>query len=179
LHRALEGTRVVLGRVRPKDLDGPTPCASWDVRGLINHFVGTTRWWAATIAGDGVADLDYAAGDYVAAYEESIRIAVTAFGADGAMDRTIQLPFGEFPGAVLLSLGTMEQFMPGWDLPRATGQSTDLDPGLAAGLLSQARLAIPDAYSGPDGLALFGAAREAPAMAGPADQLAAFLGRIV
>ena len=73
----------------------------------------------------------------------------------------------------------MEQFTHGWDLARATGQPTDLDPGLAAGLLSQARLAIPDAYRGPDGQALFGPAREAPAGAGPADQLAAFLGRAV
>jgi uncharacterized protein (TIGR03086 family) len=111
LHRALQGTLAVLTRVRPKDLDGPTPCASWDVRALVNHFVGTARWWAATIAGNSdVADADYAAGDFVAAYEESIRIAVAAFGADGALARTIRLPFGEFPGTVLLSLATMEQF---------------------------------------------------------------------
>jgi len=115
----------------------------------------------------------------VAAYQESIQIAVAAFSADGAMDRTIQLPFGEFPGTVLLSLATMEQFTHGWDLARATGQSTDLDPSLAAGLLSQARLAIPDAFRGPDGQALFGTARDAPAGTGPADQLAAFLGRAV
>jgi uncharacterized protein (TIGR03086 family) len=180
LHRALQGTMAVLTRVRPEDLDGPTPCASWDVRALVNHFVGTTRWWATTIAGDGgVADADYAAGDFVAAYAESIRIAVAAFGADGALDRTIRLPFGEFPGTVLLSLATMEQFTHGWDLARAIGQPTDLDPGLATGLLSQARLAIADAYRGPDGQALFGSARQAPAGAGPADHLAAFLGRVV
>jgi uncharacterized protein (TIGR03086 family) len=180
LHRALQGTLAILTRVRPHDLDGPTPCASWDVRALVNHFVGTARWWAATISGDGgAADADYAAGDFVAAYEESIRIAVTAFGADGALAKTVRLPFGEFPGPVLLSLATMEQFTHGWDLARAIGRSADLDPGLAAGLLSQARLAITDAYRGPDGQALFGPVREAPAGAGPADQLAAFLGRAV
>jgi uncharacterized protein (TIGR03086 family) len=180
LHQALQGTLAVLTRVRPEDLDTPTPCTSWDVRALVNHFVGTARWWAATISGDGdVADADYAAGDFVAAYEESIRIAVAAFGADGALDRTIRLPFGEFPGPVLLNLATMEQFTHGWDLARAIGRPVDLDPGLAAGLLGQARLAISDAYRGPDGQALFGPAREAPAGAGPADQLAAFLGRVV
>jgi uncharacterized protein (TIGR03086 family) len=180
LHRALEGTLAVLTRVRAKDLEGPTPCASWDVRALVNHFVGSARWWAATIAGDsGVADADFASEHFVAAYEESIRVAVAAFGADGALDRTIRLPFGEFPGTVLLSLATMEQFTHGWDLARATGQPTDLDPALAAELLSQARLAISDAYRGPDGQALFGPARKAPAGAGPADQLAAFLGRVV
>jgi uncharacterized protein (TIGR03086 family) len=180
LDQALESTLAILRKVQPEDLHAPTPCASWDVRALVNHFVGTTRWWAATIAGDDdVADVDYAAGDIVAAYEESIRIAVAAFGADGALERTVRLPFGVFPGAVLLNLATMEQFIHGWDLARATGQPTDLDPVLAAALLDQARLVIPDAFRGPDGQALFGPAREAPAGAGPADQLAAFLGRVV
>jgi uncharacterized protein (TIGR03086 family) len=180
LDQALQGTLTVLTMVRPEDLDRPTPCASWDVRALVNHFVGTARWWAASISGDGgVTEADYAAGDFVKAYEESIRIAVTAFGTDGALARTIQLPFGDFPGTVLLSLATMEQFTHGWDLARAIGRPADLDPGLAAELLSTARLAVADAFRGPDGQALFGPVREAPAGAGPADQLAAFLGRVV
>lgn len=53
------------------------------------------------------------------------------------------------------------------------------DPGLAAELLTQARLAITDAYRSPDGQPLFGPAREIPAGAGSADRLAAFLGRVV
>jgi uncharacterized protein (TIGR03086 family) len=180
LDQALQSTLIILTKVQPKDLNAPTPCASWNVRALVNHFVGTARWWAAVIAGDGDdADADYAAGNWVAAYEESIRVAVAALGADGAMDRTVRLPFGEFPGAVLRNLAMMEQFTHGWDLARAIGQPTDLDSELAAGLLSRARLAIVDAYRGPDGHALFGPAREAPAGAGAADQLAAFLGRAV
>jgi uncharacterized protein (TIGR03086 family) len=180
LDRALAGTLAILAQVRPEHLDRPTPCASWDVRALVNHFVGSARWWAATISEDGgVTEADYAAGDVVAAYEQSIRSAATAFGADGALAKTIQLPFGEFPGAVLLNLATMEQFTHGWDLARAIGLPADLDPGLAAGLLRSARLAISDAFRGPDGQALFGPAREAPAGTGPAGQLAAFLGRVV
>jgi uncharacterized protein (TIGR03086 family) len=180
LDRALAGTLVILTKVGPEDLVRPTPCASWDVRELVNHFVGSARWWAATISEDGdVTEEDYAAGDFVAAYEESIRTAVTAFGVDGALAKTVHLPFGDFPGAVLLNLATMEQFTHGWDLARAIGLPSDLDPELAAGLLSQARLAISDAFRGPEGEALFGPAREAPAGAVPADQLAAFLGRTV
>lgn len=108
-----------------------------------------------------------------------IRIAVTAFGADGALAKTTRLPFGEIPGTVLRDLATMEQFTHGWDLARATGRPADLDPGPTAGLLSQARLAITDAYRGPNGQALFEPACKAPAGARPADQLAAFLGRAV
>ncbi len=115
----------------------------------------------------------------MAAYEEGIRIAVIAFGADGALSKTIRLPFGELPGTPLRDLATMEQFTHGWDLARATGRLADLDPGSAAGLLSQARFAVAAAYRGLDGQAVSGSAREVPAGAGPAGQLAAFLGRVV
>ena len=180
LNRALVSTQAILAKVQPGDLDAPTPCASWDVRALINHFVGTARWWAVTVTGEGGApDADYAAGDFAAAYQESIRIATAAFETDGVLEKTVRLPFGEFSGAALLSLAAMEQFTHGWDLARALGRHADLDPGLAAGLLSQARLAITGAFRGPDGTGLFGSAQEAPAGAGPADQLAAFLGRRV
>jgi uncharacterized protein (TIGR03086 family) len=180
LNQAMHSTLAVLTKIQPDDLGAPTPCASWDVRALVNHFVGTARWWAATIAGGGeVADADYAAGDYVAAYEESIAIAVEAFAAEGALARTVRLPFGEFPGTVLLGLAAMEQFTHGWDLARAIGYPANLDPALATGLLGQARLAVSDAFRGPDGQALFGPVVAVPDSAEPADQLAGFLGRSV
>jgi uncharacterized protein (TIGR03086 family) len=180
LNQAMQSTLAVLTKVRSDDLDAPTPCASWDVRDLVNHFVGTARWWAAMIAGDdGGADADYAAGDFVAAYCDSIATAVSAFAAEGALERTVRLPFGEFPGTVVLGMAALDQFAHGWDLARAIGQPTDLDPVLAAGLLSQARLAITDELRGPDGQAPFGPAVPVPDGAGPADQLACFLGRSV
>jgi uncharacterized protein (TIGR03086 family) len=180
LEQALQSTLAILAKVQPADLEAPTPCASWNVRALINHFVGTARWWAGVLTGEpDVTDADYAGGDFVAAYEESIRIALVAFEADGALERTIRLPFGEFPGAVVQGMAALDQFTHGWDLARAIGYPTDLDPGLAALLLGQARMAITDAYRGPDGDAPFGPVAQAPAGAGPADQLAAFLGRPV
>ena len=180
LDRALRSTLPILAKVEPGQLDAPTPCASWNVGALISHFIGTTRWWASVVTGDAaVTDADYAAGDYIAVYKESIPVTVAAFEADGVLGKTFQLPFGEFPGAVVLGMAATEQFTHGWDLARAIGYQADLDPGLATELLSQARLVITDAYRGPDGQAPFGPAAQAPAGAGPADQLAAFLGRPV
>ena len=180
LDRAMQSTLAILTKVQPADLDAPTPCASWNVRALINHFVGTARWWAGVLVGEAdITDADYAGGDFVAAYEESIRIALAAFEADGALSRMVRLPFGEFPGAVVRGMAALDQFTHGWDLARALGYPTDLDPGLATQLLGQARIAITDAYRRPDGEAPFGSVVQAPAGAGPADQLAAFLGRPV
>ena len=180
LNRSFESTRAILAKVQPGDLDAATPCASWDVSALVNHFVGTARWWAAIVTGAGAAaDVDYAAGDFVSAYEESIGIATSAFEAEGVLEQTFRLDLGEFSGAALLGLAATEQFTHGWDLARAIGHHTDLDPELAAVMLTQAKLAITDAFRGPDGAALFAPATQAPAGASPADELAAFLGRRV
>ena len=180
LNRSFLSTHAILAKVQPGDLDAATPCASWDVSALINHFVGTARWWAGIVTGAGAgAGLDYAAGDFVSAYEESIEIATSAFEAEGVLEQTFRLDLGDFSGGALLGLAATEQFTHGWDLARAIGHHTDLDSELAAGLLAGARFAVSDAYRGPDGVALFGAATQAPAGAGPADRLAAFLGRRV
>ncbi|HEX4017000.1 MAG TPA: TIGR03086 family metal-binding protein [Frankiaceae bacterium] len=189
LARAANSTMEVLKRVRAEQMAAPTPCASWDVHALINHFVGSARFWAALFEGKDDApapdsasedypSADYAAGDFVAAYEESIRIACAAFTADGALERTVRLGPDELPGAVVLGFATTDQFTHGWDLARAIGQpADDLDPELAERLLAQARMAVTDSYRGVDGVAVFGPERPAPAEASPADRLAAFLGR--
>ena len=180
LAQAFATTRGVLADVKPEQYGAPTPCASWNVRDLVNHIVGGSHWFAATVEGGTAApptEVDWSAGDVLASYDEGIAASLAAFGAPGALDKTVTLPFGEFPGAFYMGLATSDQFTHGWDLARATGQSTDLSPELASALLDQVKLAVPDQFRGPDGQAPFGVALEAPASATAADRLAAFLGR--
>lgn len=183
LSSAFDSTMSVLRKVEPHDLVKPTPCASWNVRDLINHIVSAGRWWAAMVSGDASLEApeaeDYTAGDFVVAYEESIRVTLGAFGAEGATERMVTAPFGEFPGAVLATFAATDQFTHGWDLARALGQDTDLAPDLAVALLGLTEVTITDAMRGPDTEALFGPKREAPDGACAADRLAAYLGREV
>jgi uncharacterized protein (TIGR03086 family) len=180
LSRAMASTRAVLAKVSPDQWDAATPCASWDVRALISHFVGSARWGASAVVGAGheSGDEDFTAG-FLAAYDEAIERALAAFGSAGVLEKNIVLAFGEFSGADLMGMVVRDQFTHGWDLARAIGCDTDLDPGLADELLAQARGEILDAYRGSEGAALFGPVVEAPAGACPADRLAAFLGRTV
>ena len=108
---------------------------------------------------------------------DQIRQAIEAFGRTGALEKMITLPFGTLPGAAYLGIATTDAFTHGWDLARATGQSTDLDPALAAQLLEGSRAFIQPAFRGDDGKAPFGAEQPAPPNATNADALAAFLGR--
>jgi uncharacterized protein (TIGR03086 family) len=179
LEEAIAVTRGVLAGVTPDQLGDPTPCESWDVAALINHIVGAHHFFLAGLTGKPpAASGDFAAGDYLAAYDEVSAKVLAAFGADGVMERMITMPFGEMPGAAVMGLATNDTFQHGWDLARATGQSTDLAPELAASLLAQAKATIPPAFRGPEG-APFGAEQAAPDGASAADQLAAFLGRSV
>jgi uncharacterized protein (TIGR03086 family) len=181
LDRTAESMKDLLRAVRAEQMTAPTPCASWDVHALINHLIGSPRWWVAVLDGKEEEPApDYAAGDYLAAYEETIKIAVAAFTAEGAMERVVRTEMGEFTGATMLGYVTSDQFTHAWDLARALGRPVaDPDPELAEILLGQARIAVTDAYRGPDGVGVFGPERPAPAGAGPADRLAAFLGRSV
>ena len=89
------------------------------------------------------------------------------------------MPFGEMPAGAVMGLAMNDTFTHGWDLAKATGQSTDIAPQLAAQILEQARASIHDAFRGEDGAAPFGVEQDCPEGASAADQLAAFLGRDV
>ena len=181
LQQAIESAKSVLANVTPDQLLLPTPCASWTVSGLINHMVGAHHFFAAGIAGrpPAAGSDDYSAGDFVAAYNEAADSDLTGFSADGVMQKMFKLPFGEMPGAAFAGLAATDTFAHAWDLAKATGQSTDLAPELAAGLLAAAKASIPESFRGPEGRAPFGPATTAPAGCTAADEFAAFLGRSV
>lgn len=182
LAAAFAATRAVLANVTADQYDKKTPCASWDVRALINHIVGGSHWFAATArAGEppaeGAEPPDFTAGDPLAAFDEGIAASMAAFGEPDVPTKTVKLPFGQMPGAAFMRIAATDTFTHGWDLARATGQDSDLDPELAAQLLADARPMMRDAFRGPDPTSTFGPAVDVPESAPPADQLAGFLGR--
>lgn len=185
LEKAFASTGVVLSGVTRSQLDESTPCSSWKVRELVNHIVGGTMYFASVAATGNPpegsspegASPDFAAGDdYVAVFNKGAAQAVEAFSAEGAMERTMHMPFGDLPGSVFINIAAIDTFTHGWDLARATGQPSNLDPALASEMLGVARSFLPDEMRGPEP-APFGPRVEPPAGASPADQLAAFLGR--
>lgn len=178
--QAVASARTVLANVQAEDMSNETPCAAWNVNELVNHLVGTQHFFLAGLQGTAPSDeeIDYAAGDFLAAYDEVSAVAVEAFAVEGVMQRTFKLPFGEMPGVALAGLAATDTFQHGWDLAKATGQSTDLDSALAGSLLEASKMMIQDGFRGPEG-APFGAEQECADDACNADQLAAFLGRTV
>jgi uncharacterized protein (TIGR03086 family) len=179
LESAVKSTRAVLSGVSDEQLKNQTPCTEWKVSELINHIVGVPFFFGSTVAGDEIGEApDFASGDFLASFDEGSALCVKAFQADGVLDRELALPFGTFPGSAVMGIATTDTFVHGWDLARATGQPTDLDPALAGELLEAARQAIPDTFRNEAGNP-FGFEKAAPPGASAADRLAAFLGREV
>ena len=180
LEQAIATTRTVLTGVSKEQLAESTPCAQWKVSELINHIVGGQYFFAGAARGEAPTpgETDFSATDFVAAYDEGAQQAIAAFQADGVMEKTLTLPWGQMPGSAFMGIASIDTLAHGWDLAKATGQDTDLAPELSAGLLQGAKAAISPAFRSEDG-AVFGPEQSAPAGASNADQLAAFLGRKV
>ncbi len=178
-HQAIEATRSVLAQVQPEQLNQASPCADWNVGELINHLIDAQRVFAAWVGGhEATTDTDWAAGDFVAAFNDESAAAVTAFEADGVMGQEFDLGFAKMPGAGIMGMACTDTFVHAWDVAKATGQSTDLNPQLATMLLDQSRQSIQDAFRNEEGNP-FGLEQPVPEGAVDADQLAAFLGRAV
>jgi uncharacterized protein (TIGR03086 family) len=178
LEQAIASTRGVLANVSKAQLQDSTPCAAWQVSDVINHIVGGQYFFASAARGESPpeGETDFAAGDFVAVFDEASAGCLEAFRADGVMEQMLTLPWGQMPGAAFAGLAATDTFTHGWDLAKATGQDTNLAPELAAQLLVGAKQAISPAFRSEEG-AVFGLEQTAPAGASNADQLAAFLGR--
>lgn len=173
--RAQDVFASVLANVRSDQLGAPTPCSEWTVGDLIEHVVsGNERvgQWAGgheppPARPDGLAE----------AHRAAASAAQEVFAGPAAMTTMFELPFGQVPGGVFIGMRSTDVLVHAWDLAAATGQPTDLDPALAAQLLSAARGRVQPDFRGPG--KPFGAEQPCPPGRPPADQLAAFLGRKV
>jgi uncharacterized protein (TIGR03086 family) len=182
LPRACGSTGAILAAIQRSDLDQPTPCASWKVRDVVNHILGGAAYFAELAEAGAVADRadeepDLTAGDFSGTFRREASRLAAAYSAPGVLDQELEMPIGAMPGSVCAWIAASDIFTHGWDLAKATGQPTDLEPELAALLLARITQTLPDSMRGPEGEAPFGPEVKIAGSAPPADQLAAFLGR--
>jgi uncharacterized protein (TIGR03086 family) len=170
--RAQDAFADVLAGVRPDQLDEATPCADWTVRAVIDHLVGGN--WRVAAQSEAPPDC---VEDLVAAHAASAAAAHATFSAPDGLTRTYDVRIGPIPGAFFISLRTTDAIVHAWDIAKATGRSTDLDPDVAAAMLEMSRQRITAALRG-EGRP-FGDEQPCPEDRPVADQLAAFLGRRV
>lgn len=172
--------RKVLAAVTSDQLDAPTPCASFNVAQLVDHTIGTQHMVVDALQGKPFNPdaPEVAPSEQAATFDRAAADAVAELHRDGALQQEVTLPFGTFSGEKLMGLGVLDTFQHAWDLARATGQDTDLAPGLAEALWAPAVDHMAHVPRG-DEPAPYGPEQPVPADAPAADRLAGFLGRAV
>ena len=115
-----------------------TPCEDWDVRALVHHLVYEDVWTGPLFEGQTIEQVgdrfegDILGDDPKAAYMRAAREATDAVGADGAMQRTVHLSFGDYTGDEYAMQLTADHLIHAWDLARAIGADERLDPELVS-----------------------------------------------
>lgn len=169
----------LIAAVRPDQLDQPTPCSEYDVRGLLEHVSALPAKVTTVTEGGNPRDLptqvDIDPATVADDYRRASREALDAWADDSLLTASVTAPWGPAPGGITVGGFVMETVAHGWDIAVATGQDPEADAGLAATSQAIADQALGGAPRGP-GLP-FGEQVDPPADAGPTTRLAAFLGR--
>jgi uncharacterized protein (TIGR03086 family) len=168
---------LIASGITPDQLDAPTPCAEFTVRGVLGHVIGGATQFAAAFRGEpqpevpsGVAD----GPDVVERAGNALGGLTAAIRLPGALDGNVLGPFGEMPGDAFARFVVLDGLVHGWDLATATHQSYEPSDALVAAVDAFARQAImPEMRDGQT----FAAATEASDGATPIERLAAYTGR--
>jgi uncharacterized protein (TIGR03086 family) len=170
----------VVDGISAVQIEAPTPCARFTVRGVLEHMIGGVTAFAPAFrgdepsAGDPTDGLD---GDALKArWTLSMADLVDAVHSPGADDRMIASPMGEVPGGAFARFVVFDGLVHGWDLAMATGQAYAPSDELVDEVAAFARQALaPEMRDGDT----FAAETELPGQASPLERLVAFSGRQV
>jgi uncharacterized protein (TIGR03086 family) len=122
------------------DLASPTPCGDWDLRTLVQHFLGTSS--AFVRAGrTGALDPDDPWGsnavldesDWAGPLADQVAATGDAWSRPEAWTGSVE--GAKMPASALGEMGLIELMLHGWDVARAGGQTLTVSAELGAELL--------------------------------------------
>jgi uncharacterized protein (TIGR03086 family) len=163
----------VIAGIGPDQLDLPTPCDEFTVRGVLEHMIGGATTFAAAYRGD--APAEPSTEDPILAIQTALGDLGASITTPGALDRTIDAPFGAVDGDSFARFIVLDGLVHGWDMAIATGQAYNPPPELVADADAFARQMVDGLRDSP----AFGPAVAAPSGCTPIEALAAYTGRRV
>lgn len=166
--------------IRSEQLQGSTPCTSFNVADVLGHMTGLASAYAPAFRGDPPpGDGGPAApgdDDLPARFQSAMTALLDAVESPGALERTIETPFGPMPGAIFARLVAFDGLVHGWDLATSTGQAWDPPAAVVGEVDAFARQAItPEMRDGDT----FAQPQDVSGDAAPLVQLIAFSGRAI
>ena len=131
----------VVAGIRPDQLDAPTPCDDFTVRGVLEHMIGGATAFAAAYRGTDARRARPPA-TRSATFGAVLGDLVAAISAPGALDQTVPAPFGEVPGDTFARFVVLDGLVHGWDMAVATGQPYEPPDELVAAVDAFAHQAL-------------------------------------
>lgn len=164
--------------IRFEQLGGSTPCASFTVSDVLDHMTGLASAYAPAFRGDPPphdgSSRSSGSDDWKTEFQVAMDGLLHAVQTPGALDRTIDTPFGPTPGSVFSRLVAFDGLIHGWDLATSTQQAWDVPEEVVAEVDAFARQAIaPEMRDGDT----FADEKEPPVGATSIQRLVAFSGR--
>ena len=182
LSRAYQHAADIVEGVSAGQLRDRTACPLYDVATLVDHLVGAGHRVVDLGRGEAPTGDDFPhveLGDAPDELRRAGKEAGAVWSDDARLDATVTMPWGEvYTGSTLVDMYLAELATHTWDLAAATGQSQNLDTGLAASALAAARSMLKPEYRNlvEEG-SPFGLEVAAPEDATDWEALAAFMGR--
>ncbi|MFJ8624218.1 TIGR03086 family metal-binding protein [Kitasatospora sp. NPDC093550] len=179
---ALGQLEKLFATITPADLDRPTPCTEFTLRGLLNHVVGGIHRFAYMGEGGRAADIlpgieDPSDEGWTDALARASARATAAWADDAKLARPTFAPWGEVPGGMVVGGYVMEATTHAWDIARSLDNGFVLDDALAHTALGVAQAVLPP-ESRVEGVP-FGTVQPVAEDADVHTRLAAFTGRAV
>ena len=108
------------------ELDAPSDCEEWSVRDLLNHMLGTQRYFLNAARGEdasmpGQPPPDLLSKDPRADFEKVRDEVIETFNEDGVIEKT----------GPAIGIAFADMLLHGWDLARSTKQDEKMPFGLA------------------------------------------------
>lgn len=161
----------VVAGITPDQLDRPTACSEYTVRGVLEHMITGATAFAAAFRGEAPGEPELAAP--LERFGPTLEDLASAISAPGALERTVAAPFGDLPGETFARFVVLDGLVHGWDLATATGQAYAPPDELVAAADAFARETLDPLRDG----VTFADAIEPPDGATPIERLAAYTGR--
>lgn len=141
---ARELERVVAG-LDDSELDLETNCPPWTVRRLAGHALKNQLFWAGLVTGQHLMAQDEAMGAVPypgalapVAAEVTDRV-VDLWHTDGVLGAVHATPFGELPGAVVITFAVVDAAAHAWDLSTSVGRPLEFPAEWIPGLTDVVR----------------------------------------
>lgn len=114
-----------------------TPCPDFTVKELFEHLVLVMRRVAVIGNGDHWSTImeEPTESGWTQDYRAAAHDVMLAWSDPALLETNLEVPWGEFPGAVLMYSYTAELAVHGWDLAQATGADFEIDDGLLGNAL--------------------------------------------